>query len=346
VLVIEEVSHRFGQIAALKNISFHSAGGEVTCLIGHSGCGKTTLLRLIAGLLSVQSGAVVLDGAVLANPGVMRAPERRSVGMVFQEGALFPHMSVADNVAFGLDKKGAQTRAIEWLERVGLAGLGDRYPDSLSGGQRQRVALARAMAPGPRVLLFDEPYANLDAPLRRSLRKDARRIIQETGAVGLFVTHDSDEVLMMADNVVVLDQGVIVETGSSQTLYEKPKSRFSAELFGEPQVLEGTIHNDGITTPVGEWERGVLTDPASVNGDASLIVGADQLDLQSDAQGLIVTHIHSVGRLSRITLRGPCDESTIALDCPNVSETQITVGSRVRVVPRPGVVFAAHRQGG
>ena len=149
MLVVNKVSHRFSQNVALNDISFECKAGEVTCLIGHSGCGKTTLLRLMAGLLPLQSGEIALNGSTLASPSVMMPPEQRSVGMVFQEGALFPHMSVVDNVAFGLRSKDAKERALEWLTRVGLSDYADRYPDSLSGGQRQRVALARAMAPSP-----------------------------------------------------------------------------------------------------------------------------------------------------------------------------------------------------
>ena len=340
MLVINKVSHRFSENAALKDISFECKGGEVTCLIGHSGCGKTTLLRLLAGLLPLQSGEIVLNGSTLASPSLMVPPELRSVGMVFQEGALFPHMSVVDNVAFGLKGSGAKQHALHWLARVGLSEYADRYPDSLSGGQRQRVALARAMAPEPKVLLFDEPYANLDVPLRRTLRKDARQIIHETGAVGVFVTHDPDEVLVMGDKVVVLDDGVMVETGTPQTLYSTPKSRYTAELFGEPQILRGVIHDEGVTTLLGEWERSALTNPAIENGGATLIVDADQLTLQADTGGLQITSIDPIGRLNRVTVKSGLDDSAIVFHCPKALDPTITVGSFVRVMHNPGAVFA------
>lgn len=339
MLVVNKVSHRFNKNVALNDISFECKAGEVTCLIGHSGCGKTTLLRLMAGLLPLQSGEIALNGSTLASPSVMVPPELRSVGMVFQEGALFPHMSVIDNVAFGLRESGARERAREWLARVGLSDYAERYPDSLSGGQRQRVALARAMAPAPAVLLFDEPYANLDVPLRRTLRKDARNIIRETGAVGVFVTHDPDEVLAMGDNVVVLDQGVMVESGTPQALYETPRSRYTAELFGNPQMLEGVIHDDGITSPLGEWERNVLTDPTTTNGSVTLIVDASQLVLQSDRDGHEITYIDSIGGLSRVTVKSG-QGTPIDFECPRELAADIVVGSCVRVTARAGSVFA------
>ena len=339
MLVVNKVSHRFNKNVALNDISFECKAGEVTCLIGHSGCGKTTLLRLMAGLLPLQSGEIALNGSPLASPSVMVPPELRSVGMVFQEGALFPHMTVIDNVAFGLRHSGAKERAREWLARVGLSDYAERYPDSLSGGQRQRVALARAMAPEPAVLLFDEPYANLDVPLRRTLRKDARQIIRETGAVGVFVTHDPDEVLAMGDNVVVLDQGAMVESGTPQTLYEAPRSRYTAELFGYPQMLEGVIHEDGITSPLGEWSRHVLTDLAVANGPVTLIVDANQLVLQTDSDGLQITHIDSIGGLSRVTVQS-VQGTPLDFECPRILAADIIVGSCVRVAPKAGSVFA------
>ena len=340
MLVVNKVSHRFSKNVALNDISFECKAGEVTCLIGHSGCGKTTLLRLMAGLLPLQSGEIALNGSTLASPSLMVPPELRSVGMVFQEGALFPHMSVIDNVAFGLRQNGAKERAREWLARVGLSDYAERYPDSLSGGQRQRVALARAMAPEPAVLLFDEPYANLDVPLRRTLRKDARQIIRETGAVGVFVTHDPDEVLAMGDNVVVLDQGEMVESGTPQTLYESPRSRYTAELFGNPQMLEGVIHDGGVTSPLGEWDRNMLTEPAMANGPVTLIVDANQLILHADSDGLQITHIDSIGGLNRVTFSGGLEDTSLDLECPRHLDADIVVGSHVRVTPKAGAVFA------
>ena len=295
----------------------------------------------MAGLLPLQSGQIALNGSTYASPSAIVPPELRSVGMVFQEGALFPHMSVIENIAFGSRNNGGKERALEWLARVGLSDCADRYPDSLSGGQRQRVALARAMAPEPAVLLFDEPYANLDIPLRRTLRKDARQIIRETGTVGVFVTHDPDEVLAMGDNVVVLNQGVMVESGAPQTLYETPQSRYTAELFGDPQILEGIIHDGGVTSPLGEWDRRVLTNPTMENGPVTLIVDANNLTLRTEGDGLQITHIDSIGGLNRVTVKCGPENASLDFECPRDLAADIVVGSRMWVTPKFGTVFAA-----
>ena len=200
------------------------------------------------------------------------------------------------------------------------------------------------MAPAPRVLLFDEPYANLDPPLRRSLREDARRIIRDTGTVGLFVTHDPAEVLMMADNVAVLGHGLIVESGTPQTLYDRPKSRFAAELFGEPQVFEGTIYADRILTPLGDWDRCALVDPGASNGDALLVVDADRLELQPDNNGILITDLPTFGRLTRVSFDATGGELTVIVNWPKDAGTAIGVGSVVRVVPQSGAVFASPAQ--
>ena len=179
-LEFSHIAHAYGDTRALHDISFVASSGEITCLLGASGCGKSTLLNLAAGLLSVQSGKIAVDGAVIADATFSPPPEARPVGMVFQDGALFPHMTIAKNIAFGLSR--AEPNVIEgWLEHVGLAGLGGRYPHQLSGGQQQRAALARAMAPGPQVLLMDEPFASVDIVLRRRLRRECRMLLR-TGA--------------------------------------------------------------------------------------------------------------------------------------------------------------------
>ncbi len=341
MLIIDRVSHYFDQQCVLEDVSLECAGGNITCLIGPSGCGKTTLLRLIAGLLDLQRGEIRLDNHTLATGTSALAPEHRPVGMVFQEGALFPHMTVADNVAFGLRNNDKHQQAMQWLERVGLSDLANRYPDSLSGGQRQRVALARALAPAPRALLFDEPYANLDAQLRRRLREDARDMIRESGAIGLFVTHDPDEVMAMADHVAVLDQGHIVESGAPQTLYESPTSLFVAKLFGDAQVFAATVENEQVRTPFGVWARDCLVDPNLEDGAVQLVVHADQLTLEAVDSGLAIDDVRPLGGRDRIVVTDATSTQRLVIEHQRSPGQPVAVGSHARVVPRPGTVFAS-----
>ena len=205
-LEFRHIAHAYGGVAALGDVSFIAPAGEITCLLGASGCGKSTLLNLAAGLLKVQAGAVCLGGAVLADAARHPAPEHRPVGLVFQDGALFPHMTIAQNIGFGLPRA-RHGEVAGWLEQVGLAGLGARYPHELSGGQQQRAALARAMAPGPEVLLMDEPFASVDIVLRRKLRRDCRMLLRASGTTTLLVTHDPSEALDIADSIAVMERG-------------------------------------------------------------------------------------------------------------------------------------------
>ncbi len=341
MLIIDHVSHNYDRQCALADVSFNCAGGLITCLIGPSGCGKTTLLRLTAGLLELQSGSIDLDGKRLAGPDGGLPPEQRPVGMVFQEGALFPHMTVAGNVGFGLSGDGRDARVSELLEQVDLAGFADRYPDSLSGGQRQRVALARALAPAPRALLFDEPYANLDVQRRRSLREDARRMIRDTGTVGVFVTHDPEEVMAIADHVVVLDHGRIVQQGEPQSLYDAPESLYVAQLFGDSQTLAGTLDERGLTTPFGTWDRECLVDPGVADGAVTVVLHPHRLSLEPATNGARIQEIRPAGARDRLMVQGSLPDSRLVIERPRKPGASPDVGAFVRIQPDAGTVFAA-----
>ena len=233
-LEFRHIAHVYGQGAsetrALEDVSLTAKAGEITCLLGASGCGKSTMLNLAAGLLPVQSGSIHLNEAVLADAATNPPPEQRPVGLVFQDGALFPHMTLAQNVGFGLPK--AERGAVEgWLEWAGLPGLGERYPHQVSGGQQQRAALARAMAPGPAALLMDEPFASVDIVLRRKLRRDCRRLLCERGATVLLVTHDPEEALDIADRIAVMEAGRIVQFGTPDALRSEPANASVAAFF-------------------------------------------------------------------------------------------------------------------
>jgi iron(III) transport system ATP-binding protein len=239
---------------AVREVSFALHRGTLAALLGPSGCGKTTTLRLIAGLEAPDSGEIWLDGRCVAGAGKNVPPEKRRIGMVFQDYALFPHLTVRDNVAFGLDGIKAPDRAArvtEMLRLVGLAEYGLRYPHELSGGQQQRVALARALALRPSVVLLDEPFSNLDAALRRNMRKDLHSILHAANVTAVFVTHDQEEALSIADTVAVMQRGSVVQIGTPHDVYLRPATREIARFVGEANFLRGEADGDSARCGLG-----------------------------------------------------------------------------------------------
>ncbi len=253
MLQLEHISHQYGPLRAVDDLSLRVGPGEVVCLIGPSGCGKSTVLRVAAGLERLQAGRVVISGQVMADAATDVPPESRGVGLVFQDYALFPHLNVLDNVAFGLRGRGAERaqRARAVLEQVGVAEYAASYPHVLSGGQQQRVALARALAPRPRVMLLDEPFSGLDARLRDQVRDSTLHVLKDSGAACLLVTHDPDEAMFMADRIAVMRAGRMVQVGSPVDLYCRPVDGFVARFFGEINALPGRIAGGTAATPFG-----------------------------------------------------------------------------------------------
>ena len=252
VVEVRGVSKRFGRTVAVDDVSLDVGRGEMVALVGPSGCGKSTLLMLLAGLLEPDAGTVAVDGRLVAGPRAWVPPEQRHVGVVFQDAALFPHLRVADNVAFGLSRADDRKRRVaELLELVDLPGLGARYPHELSGGQQQRVALARALAPRPQVVLFDEAFGNLDSSLRTSVREATLRALHGTGAAGLFVTHDQAEALAVGDRVAVMREGRFDHVAEPAEAFHAPATRFSATLLGEADFLPGRQDGELVETEVG-----------------------------------------------------------------------------------------------
>ncbi len=246
-LAFRNVGHSYGGHRVLSGVSLEARPGEILCLLGPSGSGKTTLLRLAAGLEALQEGSIDLGDVRLAAPGRDVPPEKRSFGMVFQDHALFPHLNVAENIAFGLagrPKGEIQDIVASRLKAVGLAGFESRYPHTLSGGQQQRVALARALAPSPAAMLLDEPFASVDVTRRRELREEARRALKAAGVVTLVVTHDPDEAMEIADRIAVMEGGRIAQCAAPDELYANPASALVASLFGEAQRFPAVI-DDG-----------------------------------------------------------------------------------------------------
>ena len=238
---------------AVKDLDLEVRRGGILALLGPSGCGKTTTLRLIAGFEAPDSGTVEVGGRTVAGPQANVPPEKRRVGMVFQDYALFPHLSVEQNVAYGLPSgKKRKGRVEEVLALTHLEGLGDRMPHELSGGQQQRVALARALAPEPAVVLLDEPFSNLDASLRVRVRSEMREILRDAGATAVFVTHDQEEALSLADEVAVMMRGTVVQSAPPETLYHCPATREVASFVGEANFLPGTAQNDQVSCALGD----------------------------------------------------------------------------------------------
>lgn len=255
-LTFEHITRTFGDVTALDGVSVAIEAGEVVCLLGQSGCGKSTLLRIGAGVEPPSSGRVLLDGREVAGPGRHVQPEKRGVGLMFQDYALFPHLSVLDNVIYGVrGLPAADTRAagLRALERVGLASLAASFPHMLSGGEQQRVALARAIAPRPGVLLMDEPFSNLDRRLKDAVREETVAVIRETGATSVIVTHDPEDAMRIADRVVLMRRGRIAQVGTGEELYRKPASLFAARFFSDFNEIAGTVRSGSVETPFGRF---------------------------------------------------------------------------------------------
>ena len=296
-LSVERATTTFGGTIAVREASFEVERGEILALLGPSGCGKTTTLRLLAGFERPDNGAVRISGETVVDATLWRPPEQRRIGMVPQDFALFPHLSVGDNVAFGLPnghrawwtrpvrrlrRAAAPTRVAEMLELVGLAGFADRFPHELSGGEAQRVALARALAPEPAAVLLDEPFSNLDQNLRASLRLAMRGILKAADTAAVFVTHDREEALSLADRVAVMRDGRIEQIGSPDDIYYRPQTRFIGTFVGDANILPGRRLRSGAETELGFV---VLPDPPAVeDGDTfDILLRPEQLALKPAA---------------------------------------------------------------
>lgn len=272
LLEIENIHCGYDDQVVVDGFDLNLAPGSMTSLLGPSGCGKTTVLRSIAGFEPVTEGVIKLDGKVVSSPNFRIAPERRKVGMVFQDYALFPHLDISSNIAFGLPGKPAKEKALitdRMLELVGMEGYGHRYPDELSGGQQQRVAVARALAPGPRLLLLDEPFSNLDSELRERLAIDVRDLIRNQGITSIFVTHDQHEAFIMGDRTGVMHDGKLLQFDTAFNLYHEPVNRFVADFIGHGAFLKGElIEPNKVKTRMGilhgnrayAWEPGTKVD--------------------------------------------------------------------------------------
>jgi len=282
-LVTHSVTKRFGDVVAVDGVDLRLEPGELLALVGPSGCGKSTLLRSIAGLYPIDEGSIYLNGSLVDDGSSYLPPERRATGLVFQEHALFPHLSVRDNVAYGvrdLDRAATESRVVDMLDLVELGVHRDRFPHELSGGERQRVALARALAPRPHLMLFDEPFASLDHNLRVQLRREVVTALRATQTAAILVTHDQREALAMGDRIAVMSEGRICQIGTAEEVFHQPINHFVAAFMGTASFLTITNDNGGATTALGPVE---CRERAA--GDLLALVRPDDIDFELDETG-------------------------------------------------------------
>ncbi|MDP2398278.1 MAG: ABC transporter ATP-binding protein [Burkholderiales bacterium] len=312
-----DVTHAYDHSPVLKGVSFQVEPGMIACLLGASGCGKTTVLRCIAGFEPVQSGTVAVDQVVMSAKGFTVPPEKRRIGVVFQDYALFPHLTVGGNIAFGLRDTPApqrDARVGELLDIVGLAVLGAKYPQELSGGQQQRVALARALAPRPQLLLLDEPFSNLDVEMRERLSLEVRDILKRERTTAVLVTHDQNEAFNIADMIGIMKDGRIEQWDTPYRLYHEPQTRYAAEFVGQGHFLPGTLLEDGrVRLGLGEF-RPDATLPWPSGTAVDVLLRPDDV-LHDDASPLQARVLHRAFRGAEFlyTLQLPDGEQVFSL---------------------------------
>ena len=306
---IEDAYFNFGAVSVLRGVSLNVEAGQSIALLGPSGCGKTTLLRSIAGLEKLDTGVITIDGNAVTSPDCFVPAEKRRVGMVFQDGALFPHLTVAENVRFGLSNSfDRDNRVKDVLEMVGLTAMANRAPDNLSGGERQRVALARALAPEPSVLLLDEPFASLDASMRVQLRTEVRQLLQDLNITSLFVTHDQGEAFVLGDEIAVMNEGRILQIDVPSTIYEQPIDPWVAQFVGEANMVSGSTDNQSVITSLGSVPLSDQLDCAA-GSSVDVLLRPECLEIQSGGNWL-VSSVEFYGHDSMYQLKGE-EEKTL-----------------------------------
>ncbi len=322
ILELRNITKKFpeSQLPAVNDFNIDVKKGEIVALLGESGCGKTTILRMIAGFEIPDMGQIRLNGEIVSGNGIFREPQKRRVGIVFQDYALFPHKTVWENITFGLfrlPKEVAREKATNIIVLSGLQGLEKRYPHQLSGGQKQRVALARAMAPEPELILFDEPFSNIDSMRKHQMREDIRAIIKKTQATAIFVTHDTRDVMTIADKVSVLRQGKLMQTDTPENIYNYPANAYVADFFGKTNYIKAKISEDGYETPMGMIRTNTLL-PASID-NVLLSIRPEEFTIKSEG------HDCFCGSIVKEKFMGEYKELTCKVENPLGEATEIVI---------------------
>jgi iron(III) transport system ATP-binding protein len=322
VLSIKNLSKKFARAEkfALKDFSLNIKKGELVAVLGESGCGKTTLLRLIAGFEDPTAGEIWLNGELISGKGSFLEPERRGIGKVFQDYALFPHLNVFHNIAFGLHKysKFEKVRKVkEIIELVGISDIETQYPHELSGGQKQRVAIARALAPQPALLLLDEPFSNIDTMLKNQMRDDICKIIRQTETTCIFVSHDTKDVLAIADRVALLKEGELKQVDSPPDIYMYPKDSYVAKFFGKTNIIHARVAKGGFETPIGFLKSNAEI-PCGVT-EVLLSIRPESFELQNEPANCIC------GNLKQVNFRGEYKEIVCSVPDGNNKGTDVTL---------------------
>jgi iron(III) transport system ATP-binding protein len=329
-LTLREVTKSFADHCAVHAVTLEAAPGEILCLLGPSGCGKTTLLRLIAGLDRVDAGSIALGELVVSSPAVFMPPEKRGVGLMFQDFALFPHMRVVDNVAFGLKPLGRETarkEALAALARMGLERYAGHYPHMLSGGQQQRVALARAIVPRPAVMLMDEPFSGLDGRLRATIREETLATLKAARATAIIVTHDAEEAMRLGDRIAVMRAGRLVQAGKAQELYQHPSDVYVAETFAEMHAIPCRVISGWAVSPLGRFRA-----KGASEGEAVLCVRTREVEIGPAGTG-------APASVTEVRFLGP--EALVELAVQGI-DRPFSVRTRLAQAPQAGAEVGIH----
>ncbi len=331
ILRCENLTKSFGSLTVVDNMSFSLEPGQILSLLGPSGCGKTTILRLITGFLFPDQGVIEIDGRRVNDSNVHVPPEKRGVGIVFQDYALFPHLNVLQNITFGIRDGDKEAIAAKYISLLGLDGLESRMPGQLSGGQQQRVALARALAPDPKVLLLDEPFSNLDASLRISVREEIRDILKSNNVSAIFVTHDQEEAFFVGDKVAIMNQGILEQLGTSYDIYHNPNSRFIANFVGTADFIPVKIVSNKASTCLGNFDL-----PNGLNGSHHLeiMTRPDDIEINTSAENTNGSIMSCVFQGGSFIYRVSMDTGEM-LHCAQHHTVSINLGSRVSVSISP-----------